>query len=419
MSLRSASLGVAAVVLACAGVARAESFSLGQPILADDAAAAPRKPLMALFDKFGAGSALDSAGINIYGYAEGSWTYNFARPKDQLNAGRAYDFEDQDLTLNQLDLTIERTVDASKGKFDIGGRIEWVFGADSRFLHSSGLNFYGPGDADLGGQPFPNNQIDLNQAYLTLAIPVGTGLTVTAGKFITLLGYEYVNPTQNALYSHSYLFTFAVPTSQTGVMGKYNVAKDISLTLGFSRGWEQTSKDNNGSIDGFGSLAWNLSDKANVTVSVSSGPQQPNDSSHYRTVVDVIGTYKLGDNTTLGLNADYGYGSREGNDVGFDGQPGTGDWWGAAMYASQKLCSHATLNLRAEYFNDDDGARGLDTTATEVTAGLGITPFPNNAFLSNLLFRPELRWDHASKDIFNDGNDQNQFTAAADLIFTF
>src|SRR6516164_2681251 len=131
----------AAAVLVCAGILRAED----KVVYADDEQATkPRMPLMSALDKVGAGRTLDQLGITTGGYVEGSWTYNFARPRNQIN------------------VFVDREVDASKGKFDIGGRVEWIFGADSRFFHSSGLNFYGPGDADRGGQPFPNNQFDLN-----------------------------------------------------------------------------------------------------------------------------------------------------------------------------------------------------------------------------------------------------------------
>jgi len=427
MYRRSACLGLAvSAVLASAGLVRAEqpasndvtanTLSL-QPIYAADQMS--RKPLMAVLDKAGAASSLDSAGINIGGFVEGSWTYNFDTPSNHTNVGRVFDFEDQDKTFNQADIFIEKTVDATKGKFDIGGRVEWIYGGDARLIHSNGLNFYGPEYAATGIDTDNDEEFDLNQAYVQMAIPVGSGLTLTMGKFVTLLGYEYINPTLNPLYSRSFLFGFAIPFTHTGVLAKYNINDKMALTIGMTRGWEQSSKDNNGSVDGIGQLTYQVNDKLNFAVNIVCGPEQANDSSHYRTVVDFVAAYKLGDNTTIGVNADYGYGSREGNDIGGDGKPGTGDWWGTAIYVSQKLDSHFTVNIRGEYFNDDDGCRGLDTTVGEITAGLAITPMPDNQWTSGLVFRPEIRWDHANDSIFNDGNDENQFTVGGDLIFAF
>src|SRR5947199_399918 len=77
-------------------------LSMNKPIYAADEA---RKPLMAMMDKVGMGSSMDSAGINVYGFVEGGWTYNFDTPNNQTNVGRVFDFEDQDKTLNQVDLT--------------------------------------------------------------------------------------------------------------------------------------------------------------------------------------------------------------------------------------------------------------------------------------------------------------------------
>jgi hypothetical protein len=413
-------------------------LSLNTPIYADDQSP-PQKPLMSVLNKAGAGNALSSSGINVQGFVEGSWTYNFGTPNNQLNVGRVFDYEDQDLTLNQVDLQVSRVVDATKGHFDVGFMFEGMWGGDARLIHSNGWNFYGPinannvnlnplpapGEKAVPNKRFavvqdgPDEQFDIVQANFQLAIPVGTGLTVTAGKFVTLAGYETINPTTNPFYSHSFMFGYAIPLTQTGVMGKYNITKSMALTLGISRGWEQTAKDNNGAIDGFGQLSWAVNDKTNVIVTILSGPQQDNNTGNYRTVVDVVANYKLGDNTSIGFNADYGYGSREGNDIGGDGKPGSADWWGAALYLSQKIDSHFTANARAEYFNDDDGARGLDTGLVGVTLGVTITPFPDNQWASGLMFRPEVRWDHASNDVFNDRNDQNQFTVAGDLIYAF
>ncbi|HMB95315.1 MAG TPA: outer membrane beta-barrel protein, partial [Tepidisphaeraceae bacterium] len=265
------------------------ALSLTPSIYADDATPPP-KPLMALLDKAGIGKALGDWNITIGGFIEGGWTYNFSQPGDQTNVGRVFDFEDQDPTLDQVDLFIDRSVDASKGKFDVGFHIEWIYGGDARLIHSNGMM------DNVGVGNGPDEQFDPVQAYATFAIPVGSGLTVTAGKFVTLLGYEYINPTQNPLYSHSYLFGFAIPFTNTGVIAKYNITDKISVTAGFTRGWEQSLKDNNGSIDGIGEVTWQATDKLGLILNVISGPEEPNDSSHYRTVVDGTATYKIGDN---------------------------------------------------------------------------------------------------------------------------
>jgi hypothetical protein len=388
------------------------SLALTPTVYADDAAAAPAptpaKPLMALLDKTPIGKPLDDWGITISGFIEGGYTYNFDVPHDHTNVGRVFDFEDEDPTLNQLDLAVDRAVDASKGKFDVGFHVEWIYGGDSRLIHSNGLmDNGGPGDG-------PDEQFDLNQAYLTLAIPLGKGVTVTVGKFVTLLGYEYINPTLNPLYSHSYLFGFAIPFTHTGVLAKYNFTDKLAVTAGITRGWEQSLKDNNDAIDATAQIAYTVSDKCTASLTAISGPEETGDNSHYRTVVDGIVTYKFGDNLSVALNGDYGW---EAADAATGGH--VAQWFGGAGYVAYTLDSHFTINGRVEYFNDDNGARGLGTEVYEATLGLAIKPLPNDQYGSGLIFRPELRWDYANDAIFDDANAHDQFTFGADVIYAF
>ena len=230
----------ASALLACAGLVRAAEPQQLSPSRAASAGltldtpvylqASQQKPadtsLMGLADKVG----LDVAGtgFTIGGWVEGSWTYNFDTPAGGINVGRSFaDFEDQDPTLNQIVLFVDRAVDTKK--FDIGGRVEFMWGADARGIHSNGLfDHYGFNDG-------PNNQFDLTQAYVDLSL--GGGLKIRAGKFVTTVGYEYINPNQNALFSRSFLFNFAIPFTHTGVLAFYDVNDKFQVYGGITRGW--------------------------------------------------------------------------------------------------------------------------------------------------------------------------------------
>src|SRR5438270_447333 len=72
-----------------------------------------RAPLMDLLDRVGVAGTLDKAGIDIGGYGEGSYTFSTSAPPGRIITGRVFDFEDQDLTLNQIMLYAERKVDDS------------------------------------------------------------------------------------------------------------------------------------------------------------------------------------------------------------------------------------------------------------------------------------------------------------------
>jgi hypothetical protein len=282
---------------------------------------------------------------------------------------------------------------------------------------SNGLDFYGNANPQLT----PPEQFDLTQAYVDAYIPVGTGLTLTAGKFVTLLGYETINPTTNALFSHSYLFGFAIPFTNTGVLAKYQLNNQWTATAGFTRGWDQALKDNNGDgIDVIGQLAYTsynvkgLSGYFNFIAGPESGDVVADHVNRYwRSVGDLIVSYAYGDNWTFAGNADFGYEPKAGTN-GKDA-----NWYGAALYATYKFDPHVSATVRGEYFNDDDGARGIGAEVYEATAGLEITPFPTNEYLANLLFRPEFREDWSPKNVFDGGTQPNQSTVAADLIYKF
>ena len=398
--------------LACAAAASAQTAtptdasSASQPASAP--AAAPRKPLMDVLDHTGLGKGLDDLNVNIYGFVESSATFNAQGTR--INEGGVFDTESREFDFNQADLTFERTVDPSKGKFDVGGRMEWIWGSDAAFIHSNGLfDWY-------NGPENPDEQWDPVQAYVDFALPIGSGLDLKVGKFVTLLGYETINPTNNPFYSHSYLFGFAIPFTHTGVLATYVLNPQWTISAGVTRGWEQAFKDNNRAPDFLGSVTWAPNEKWKFALNNTTGAEQANDSRDLRTVFDLVATYTVNEKLTLGFNGDYGFESNSataripGNDA---------QWYGIATYLSQKLCDAATVNVRGEWFDDTDGSRGLGTNVYEVTLGLTITPFYKDNTLSNFKLRPEVRWDYGQTPLFDTGTRHDQFTAAIEGYFTF
>jgi Putative beta-barrel porin-2, OmpL-like. bbp2 len=366
-----AALTSAAAVVAAAepiGGSDASQLSLERPMYAADAA--PRRPLMNMLDKAGVAKGLDDLGINIYGWVEMSWTHNFEDPIGGVNVGRFFDFENDDHTLNQIDITIERAVAVSGDKFDWGGKMEWIWGGDARFIHANGVfDHYGfplfPGSPGTGDGP--DEQFDPVQFYLQFNVPVGNGIIATGGKFVTLLGYETINPTTSPLYSHSFLFNFAIPFTHTGGMARYALDQNWAFTGAIVRGWDQSFEDNNAcALSYMGQIAY-TTEHLDIIVTGITGPEQFDSDSDYRSVVDLIVIYRE-NNWQFVLNADYGYESSAALD-GADAQ-----WWGAAGYAIWKINDMFTGVGRLEFFSDADGGRGVNTQLTEVTLGLNIRP---------------------------------------------
>lgn len=387
----------------------ADQLSLNSAAYIDDATPPPPpKPLMGLLEAVGVGKPLEAANINLYGFVEGGYTYSFNPPPGGVITGNVFNTKQNRIVLDQVDLAIERTVDITQNKFDIGGKVEMTYGWDTSSYHSNGLFSYYPFHK-------PENQFDLTQAYLDFAIPLGSGLDIRAGKFVTLLGEESINPTSNYLYSHSYLFGFAIPFTQTGVLAKYALTPAITIQGGVTRGWNQSRDDNNGVPDFLGQVAWTISKATSLTVNVSEGPQATDDNSDWWTVVDVILSQTVSDNLTLVGNADYG-------DAPHALGTTSAQWYGIAGYASLTLDPHATINFRAEAYDDNNGftlGTGTNMQVYEGTLGVAFTPLPDNAIAKNFMIRPEVRYDYASHAFFNGGGRHDQLQVAVDAIFTF
>lgn len=413
--------GLAAVaacaMLACGSLAMAESpksaLTLERPIMAQ--ANAPRTPMMSLLDKAGAGSALDNAGITVGGHVEVSWTDNFSDPAGNINVGRVFDFEHDDHTFNQLDLYVDKGVKASGSNFDLGGRMEWIWGGDARLIHANGVfDHYGfpifqgsPGTGDG-----PDEQFDPVQFYLQANLPVGNGLIVTFGKFVTLLGYETINPTTNPLYSHSYSFGYGIPFTHFGVMAKYGLTDNITASVAVVRGWEQAFEDNNDSHAYLGQIAY-TSDNMDAYFNFITGPEQEDNEHDWRTVLNAVLVYRASDQLTLVADGVYGIESAAASN-GDDAH-----WCGLAGYGIYKFSDMFSFVGRLEYFNDQDGSRGLGATVYEATVGVNIHPLPGDEWGKGLVVRPELRYDWANHDIFDGGTDESQVTFGVDAIYAF
>jgi len=258
-------------------------------------------------------------------------------------------------------------------------------------------------------------QYDITQAFVEVAVPVGRGLTLNIGKFITPIGYEYVDPTKNGLYSHGYLFNFGAPFSQTGITGKMPISDQVTVMAGVTRGWDQSLEDNNGAIDFLGQVEYKPDSQWDTYLTLSVGPQQA-DAYGYRTLLDGLIYYTMNDKVTIGGEAMYAIEA----DV-----PGTSDdysqWYGLAVYPSYTVCPHAILNSRLEWFCDNDGVRGVGANNVfDVAIGVSILPLASERHIGAAFkIRPEIRFDYADDKAFDNGNAYSQTTFAVDAVLAF
>ena len=380
--------------------------------------------LMSLLGKAGLAKYLEKAGINFFGYVEGGYFHDFS--SSSPHTGPSYiglNSYKNAAILDKISLSVERTLDLTRRKFDLGFRVEGIYGADAAFVHSNGI---------LDNHT-SRNQWDLLQAYLDIAVP-GLPMRVRTGKWIGLAGFEQLSANiygafgdpARALYSYSYQFLYAEPGTQTGVLVTYALNPQWSFDAGFTRGWNQSTRDANNALDFLGRVTFTPSDKTSVIFVMTAGPEYPTgfgndlpkgDSHHWWTALDLVVTQKITEKLWLGLGMDYVYASQI---PGLSG--GSKQWGGVAGYVSYAIDPRFTFNTRLEWYSDSakDFSNGAPVAANyyEITTGVAIKPFPSDKFLSKLLFRPEVRYDYSTKAVFN-GNSRNQVTGSVDVLFTF
>ncbi len=416
------------IVVACYAIAA--TFT-GTPLRAEEsapAAPAATEPsvglLMSALDKVGLAKPLNEAGIRLYGYVEGGYMHDFTSPHKGGLTYIGYNNFKNNGVLDKVSMNLERTVDPTKKQFDVGFRLEGIFGSDAAFIHSNGM----------WGKETGHTQWDFLQAYADVTLP-GMPVRLRAGKWIELAGFEHFSANiygafgdpSRAFYSYSYQFLFAEPGTQTGALATYVLNPQWTFDAGFTRGWNQSLRDSNGVLDFLGRATFTPTDKTSVIFVMTEGPEFPiivgnnipaGDNRDWWTALDLVITQKVTDKLSLGLGSDYVVTPKIPSLGG-----GTKEWGGVAGYISYALDPHFTLNTRLEWYRD--AANGFSTGAPlsanyyEVTGGVAIKPFPKDKVFSNLLFRPEFRYDASDHPVYNNGDRNHELTFSMDTLFTF
>ncbi len=365
------------------------------------------------------------------GHVATSYNYNFNDPKSRNNVFRVFDDKANQFDINQAELWIEKpTSDASR----IGFGLDFVIGRDAKKIHSLGLGISAGDDATK------SDVFDLTQAYVTYKAPIGNGLDLKVGKFVTLHGSEVIRRTGDYQVSRSLLFGFAIPFTHTGIMATYAVNDWLTLTGGIVNGWDNTDDNNNDkSFHGMVTITpikdltftiggtWGA--EARFAGDDANGPK--------RGLFDLVATYKPIPPLTLSLNFDYGD-----QDKGVFQNVATGElksasWYGVAGYAQYDLTDKLSVGLRGEYFVDEQGFRLGFASADPTNPGNPLrvnlwemTLTGRYKLLDHLFASVEYRHDEATdgRQVFDDGGldsfgiqkkSDSQDTIAFELVYQF
>jgi hypothetical protein len=333
------------------------------------------------------------------GFASASFFHNFNDGAPGAGAGTYVTKNDQ-FAINKFKLALEKPVDYDKDKWNVGFRMDGIVGEDAKRIHAAGLG--------TSEQPF-----DLEQAYVNINIPVGNGLKVAIGKMVTLMGVEVVEETTNPNWTIGNQFLFVENTTQLGGLISYKFTDKVEAQFAVLNGWDKVT-DNNNALSYMGKINLMLSDKTSVALLGYGGPEQDSNTSNWRKGAEIVVTQKVGSKLTLYGQLDYGE---------EDLSPGVFDakWYAAGLWAVYQFHDKVSVALRGDYLVDDGATRtaygpaGSSPNLTSLTATLNYSP------IKNLQIRPEIRWDHCSKDAFTDKTDakNDQVLIGAGVAYLF
>jgi hypothetical protein len=340
--------------------------------------------------------------ITINAYASTSYTWNFNDPLSRINTYRVFDQQHNSFSIDAAEVVLQKAV-ANKG--DFGFRIDVAMGSVARVASAAGLMR----DPDSG----KGLDIDLQQAFASYIIPVGHGLRLDFGKFVTPVGYELIDGYDgyNDNFSRSFLFGFAIPFTHTGLKLTYPFSDKFAASVSLVNGWDNVV-DNNAAKSFFVNFAITPISPLAIYLTYIGGPERSDSNSDFRNLIDLVVTAQVHPKLKLAFNGDYAYevGGRLGPDPAFI-PTGTGDvaplislgsaqWAAFALYIRAQINARFALIARGEIFLDLDSVRfGAPYKSQRLIEG---TLTAEVRLTDAIIVRPEFRIDGSDRKVFED-----------------
>lgn len=364
-------------------------------------------------------------GVKIRGLIDTYYDYNFNHPNQAVVdanqglsvikghnisvEGRTFDVNNESFSFSQAELELEKVPDVGGVGFDL----KVAAGQTPDIIFNSINGGLGP---EAPGQPLSGSDRYIEQASLDYIAPLGQGLRIDVGKFVTHIGAETIETVKNWNYSHSFFYTYAIPFQDSGIHLSYPWTSTFYTDLYVLDGWNATIDNNLGKTFG-PSIGWTPIAWLSLVGNYLYGPEQFNNSAHKRQLFDsqvMVGPF---DGWNFMFNYDLGYEEK----VVFHHDA---LWTGPTLYARYAINDWLEPSIRGEYYWDRNGSTtGVPQSLYGLTATLNTKVPIGKAGASMLLVRPEVRWDHSNAPFFSDNNTfrvkQNQITLGLGTTWFF
>ena len=326
--------------------------------------------------KKGKGHGISISGHTQLGYHTQGMNAHTSAQQDANGVPHSFNDNPNSLQLHQQWLTVAKAAQGG-GDVDWGFRMDWLYGTDGPDAQSFSNN---AGDWDEAWDNGGNYGHALPQLYAEVAMG---DLRVKGGHFLSPLGYESVNSTENFFYSRSYGRGIAgfIPRTVTGVQVDYTVGENLTAHGGWVNGYDTGFGSTNGSMF-LGGATLSLANGMDINYMLLSSDQQYAHSiAVARQLTDRIHTVFESVLRTV---------SGEGTDSAIT----------LNNYVFYDLNDCMKVGLRSEWV--DMGRNSEEFNA--VTVGI------NYQATSNLMLRPEIRMDNFHSDI-NDASNSGGISA--------
>ena len=282
-----------------------------------------------------------------------------------------------------------RNFDTKHNAFSLSMAEVWLAkapAADSRLGYKIKLAF-GPATSNFITPAADSSMTNIQEVYGSYLAPVGKGLQIDVGKFVTHNGAEVIEAKDDWNYTRGLLFAWAIPYFHTGVRLTYPVNDQVTLAGGVINGWNNAVENNTGKTV-WGQVVLKPIPSLMITQNYTGGPEQAGNNSDFRNLSDTIVMYTVNPMVSLMANYDYGHDTV----VGI-----SNSWQGIAGYAKFQANKWVAIVPRGEFFKDGNGwATGIVQNLKEGTLTVEVKG------VDGFLWRIEYRGDFSDKSPFLD-----------------
>ncbi len=157
-----------------------------------------------------------------------SYEHNDNDPIPPINQFRVFDFNDDEPQLDVAELVIQRAISAPK---QFGFRFDLIAGSGVPKVTAA----YGLFRNMTTGVA---HNVDIPQLFVSYIAPIGKGLRIDGGKFVTHMGYEVIGGYDgyNDNFSRGFIFGYGIPFTHTGLKATYAFTSKITAMVAIYRG---------------------------------------------------------------------------------------------------------------------------------------------------------------------------------------